>query len=257
MLNDPDYSLQAPQFIGHYGKENVMNDMREVKRLENIFSQNNSPAQKEALKAAEVFEAIVLDQAELNEWLGPNVTVLKTSKYDDVKNGVDMVAEWQDKDSESQVLALAVDVTFSKIQMENKFHKIRAKIDKGQMGTIKYFKTEDDSFTGTRGNVPQVVIGVSKKTVRELAGLWMRRDNKALAEHPVQRAILDEIVGQLRNVIEYANARNQSKVADSYRKALRTVENMIKDKKKVPLGALQDDPIFNAILTTSKHAFRN
>jgi len=256
MLNDPTYSIQSPQFIGLYGKENVLNDMREVKRLKEQFDRNNSPAQKEALKASEVFEAIVLDQSEMNEWLGSNVTVLKTSAHDDVRNGIDMVAEWQEPESEPQVLALAVDVTFSTMALEKKFHRIRSEIDNGEMGTIKYFKTADGSFTGRRDNVPKVVIGVSKKCVQELAGLWVRRDNKALAEHPVQRAILNEIVGQLRNVVAYATARNQTKIADAYRRTLSMVERMIQSKKPIPLGELENDPVFNAILSTSKHSFR-
>ncbi len=238
-----------------YGKENVLNDMREVKRLKDIFDRNHSPIEKEALKAAQVFEAIVLDQAEMNEWLGSNVTVLKTSMYDDLKNGIDMVAEWHEDKNESKVLALAVDVTFSTRKMEQKFLRIRRDIDRGKMGTIKYFKTSDGSFMGRRENVPKVVIGVSRNAVRELAAMWTRRDNTSLAAHPVQRALLDEIMLQLDTVIAYAKTRNE-KVSDAYRKARETIVRIREAKKSVALGSLANDAVYSDILNRTLTTFK-
>ena len=54
------------------------------------------------------------NKLKVNNWLGPEATAIKSSRYDDIKNGVDNIVEFhKEEDFSSSHLALAIDETFS------------------------------------------------------------------------------------------------------------------------------------------------
>ncbi len=257
ILNNRDYSIQAPDFFDLYGEENVKNDMRAVKAKRDAYQMSDTPEMKEAAMASEVFEAIVIQHAELSNWLGNNVSVLKTSRYDDLFRGTDMVAEWRQPEGKpSQVLALAVDITFGARAVEKKLDGMRRRIDKGELTSIKYFKTADGSFRGERNGVPHVVIGVDKDSVRELARLWMRNDKTALAAHPIQRMLVDEMCEQLKVIQAYAKSIGQQKVADAYANSLAIIEPLKHIKSSVSLSGVPRDRVYDQLMSQTKSVFR-
>src|SRR5580693_4271936 len=119
VLQSSQFSIQAPSFIDLYSEANVIKDMRRVKAKRDQISSSDSLEQKEYAQVAEVFEAIMLEQANAG-WFGQDVSVLKTSMYDDYFNGTDMLAEWEVPENESKILGLSVDVTFSPVQLGKK-----------------------------------------------------------------------------------------------------------------------------------------
>ncbi|HWP61172.1 MAG TPA: hypothetical protein VN495_01070 [Candidatus Paceibacterota bacterium] len=256
LLSNPEYAIQADTFADLYGKENVDRDRAAVAEKRARILREQTPEMDRARRASEVFEALVLEQAELSNWLGRNVGILKTSTYDDYFNGSDLIAEWQDTEREPNVLALAVDVTFGARTVENKLMHIRRQVDKGELGTIKYFRSGDGAFRGERRGVPQAVLGVSKDGVQELARLWLARDKKALANHPVQRVIIEELWTQLDTIHAYAEKRGQSKSAEAYRRALAVVSAIRDEKNTVPLLHFKDDRVFQEIMTQPRAIFR-
>jgi len=256
IFNNRDYSIQAPDFFSLYTKEGVVQDVLRAKQKKMEFEAAQTPEAKQTKMVSEVFEAIMLEQAELSNWLGDNVSVLKTSIYDDYFNGTDMVAEWIEPERESNVLALGVDVTFGKASVERKLERVRRDVESGKLGTIKYFQTSDDSFRGQRKGVPHVVIGVDRASVEQLADLWLRNDKKALAEHPVQRALIEEMYLQLRTIQGHALAHGQTEVAEAYRRSLAIVERIREQKSSVPLGELEHDRVYAEILAQCRNVFR-
>src|SRR3989344_6211954 len=82
--------INPDDFIDLYDTEK---DKKYVAEMEQKFAKNSSPDKQESLKLATIFEAIVHQHAELSDWLGPNASTIKTSKYDDIKNGVDSIVE--------------------------------------------------------------------------------------------------------------------------------------------------------------------
>ena len=257
MLANGEYAIQAPDFFDLYGKENVMIDMLRVKQKQMSFEKQQTPESNETKRASEVFEAIVLEQAELSNWLGDNVSVLKTSIYDDYFNGTDMVAEWSDPERESNVLALAVDVTFGAGSVERKLQHVRRDVDSGKLGKIKYFKSADGSFRGERNGVPHVVIGVSRHAVEHLADLWLKKDKRALGTHPIQRAMIEEVYQQLQMIQGHALSRGQTKVAEAYGRSFAIVEKIRSQKSDVPLGELEHDKVYGEILSQSRTIFQS
>jgi hypothetical protein len=247
LMSSPDYAIQAPDFFDVYTEEKVRNDMLQVMRKRMRFGQNETPEMRETKKASDVFEALVMHQAELSDWLGSNVSVMKTSLYDDYFNGTDMIAEWREADRKSNILALAVDVTFGKSSVERKLRRLREDAEGGKLGTIKYFQSSDGKIRREKKDVPHVVIGVSKQTVEQLARLWLRNDTKALAAHPIQRALIEEMYLQLNMIQKHATARGQTRVAEAYQGSLAIVEKIREEKMHVPLGELENDRVYNEI----------
>jgi hypothetical protein len=225
--------IDMGHFVDDYGPENVESDRHRVAELEAKFEAEMTPETQEALRLGTILEAIITEQVELNEWLGPDVRTRKASRYDDVVNGVDTIAEIEQENSTSH-LALAIDVTHG-VMLQKKFDRIKREIDEGTLTTIKYFENSDETFRGRLLKVPRVVLGVEKSAVVELAGLWNAGKNKELATHPVQVQLIEEITVQLQSCLEYAQKTGKGDIARVYERQLRIIEGIANqpDKKKL------------------------
>jgi hypothetical protein len=254
VLTNPDYAIQEDEFVGVYSANDIAADRAEVARLERIFSQRDTPEEVNTKKIADVLEAIVLMQSEMNEWLG-SATTLRTSKFDDYKNKVDMLAEWSHPEDGSRVLALAVDVTFGSTSVEKKLSEIRDEINSGTLGKVRYFRDSDNQFMGTRNNVPRTVIGISQPMVEELAQLWLANDNKALAKHSVQRQFLVQIVHQLTTMRDYAARIGKDDVVKAYNQALVIARPLLDSKSVIERGDYSEDPVAKSIREKTKEFF--
>jgi len=85
-------------------------DIAKANELEEKYSKNIT----ETKKIADIFEAVVLEHGELSDWLGGSAKTMKTSRYDDYMNGVDLLVEFAGAEGEeSEHLGLAADVTFT------------------------------------------------------------------------------------------------------------------------------------------------
>jgi hypothetical protein len=138
--------IDMDRFADDYGAESVAKDKARVAELEAKFEAEMTPEIQEAIRLGTILEAIVTEQAELNEWLGSDVRTRKASRYDDVENGVDVIAEIEQEHTTSH-LALAIDVTHG-VFLQKKFDRIKREIDEGTLTTVKYFENTDETFRG-------------------------------------------------------------------------------------------------------------
>jgi hypothetical protein len=210
-------ALDELSFIDHYGEDAVQRDIREVSRLEGRFEQDNSTT------AAKVLEAIFHQHVELSDWLGPQASTIRTTKFDDFKNGIDGIVEFNEADSTSR-LALGIDVTFGTLSIQKKFDRILGEIETDTLARVKYFRAH--GYEGSLTQLPRVVIGVDIDKVIALAGLWNRQDNAALSTHIAKDIIADEIEKQLRTFLLYAQSMNKPESVRSYTQAYNTVRRM-------------------------------
>ena len=179
-------------FADLYGRENVERDLKKSPSLRKKFSKD--PAHK----TAKVLEAIML-AGELHNWFGNNTEVIKSSRFDDIIGGTDLILELEEiMPRRFSQLSIAVDVTFSSLAQEKKFERIKEEIDRGKLATIKYFHSEKEHFRGERSNIPRVVIGIEYSRVIELAALWLRKENVALASHSRSASFLRKLLCSLR-----------------------------------------------------------
>ncbi|OGG45806.1 hypothetical protein A2673_03970 [Candidatus Kaiserbacteria bacterium RIFCSPHIGHO2_01_FULL_50_13] len=256
IFSDRTHAIQSPDFFSVYGEDGVKADMREVIALRKRWEQKETNYDRVTKKMGDVLEAIVLVHSKQSDWLG-GADVMKTSSWDDYKNKTDMLAEWYSPEDGSRLLALAIDVTFGKIAIEKKLKKIREEIDRGELGSIKYFKDRRGDFMGTRNNVPRTVIGVSTGVVEELANAWMKNDDAALKDHAIQVVLVEEILTQLTAMQAYAKRKHKDAVVGAYQQALVVVGQLRKKKAEIPIGRLAHDPIAEEVKKKTRDVFGN
>ncbi len=239
-------SIEPSQFEYLYGKEAIAVDEKYVEEKEREFKKSANPEHERLAKLATVFEAIVHDQVELNEWFGENVNTIKTSRFDDIRNGVDSVAEFREGVVATSHLAFAIDVTFSG-DTEKKFERIREEIERGELARVKYFVSERTGFIGELRTVPRVVVGADVRTVKQLSELWLERDNKSLAKHPIQLQILEEISSQLEAFRNYAEKKGKDKLVLKYNDSIELIQKILEDKKVALDDTGERDSVFSSI----------
>jgi hypothetical protein len=223
-----------------YTERSVAADNAEVARLTREFE---AGGRNETTDYATAFETLLMIQAELCEWLGPEAMTVRVSKFDDIKNGVDFVIRFPDGPD------IAVDVTTSFDQLPKKFERVKREIDQGRLANLKYFYDEMTDERGPLKDIPRVVIAADGRTIGGLSELWLVKDKKALKDHYVQMQILEEIECELRAFAKYAETAKRPTLATKYSAALRAIETVLAQKKKRP----NRDILFTAVKNQMEH----
>lgn len=259
-FDDSMIKINQPKFVKYFGQSSVKSDQKYVKKAEKFFQENASLEDIQAKKISLVLEAIIHEHAEMSEWLGGEVETVKTSDYDDYKNGIDTVAAFSGVEGLSEYLGLAIDVTFS-ADVRTKFDRIQKEIKQGKLAEVKYFKYIDIE-TGKEKfklrNIPRVVVGANIKTVIELNRLWLQGSSEmeTLGKHWIQFQILEEIISQLDAYEEYAKKVGQEKVAEKYRKTSEIIAEIYDKKLEVVEDTGERDSLHEEIMQRAKN-FRN
>jgi hypothetical protein len=249
--------IKEKDFEDLYSPKTVEADMEWVRKEEERFEREDTPEQKEARKISAIFETLIYDQAEMSEWLGRGAITIKSSRYDDIKNGIDLIIEFPDSEEVSAShLALAVDITLSS-ELEKKLSGIKRDIEHGKLSTVKYFRSETLDIRGEKRDVPKVVIGADSKMLNAVIDLWMQQTGESkdeLGNHPIQFILLEEIMVQLKKFRDYAEKVKQGKVGENYEKVLGTMSSIVREKLKLReevLGdndsVIENDRVFRAI----------
>jgi len=246
-FNKENPPINPEDFIDIYGKEVVQKDLKYIQELKNKFEADSTPEKAEVKKHADVLEAVIADQTELNDWMGPDASTIVASEKDDMGNGVDIIVEFL-RDNGVSHLALAIDVTHGQ-DVKNKMERIKKEIKSGKLTEVKYFKSENSGFKGKLEHIPRVIIGADKNTILELGELWLERNNEALAKHKIQFQILEEIKIQLEAFRDYATEQKQHEIANKYAKSLRIIGGIISKKSGnyISEDELRQDKVFSAI----------
>ncbi len=247
-LVNPPLDPESFRGISGYKDAEIDEDIRYVRDKEERFDKEDTPEQKEQKKFAKILEAMLNELIELYDWLGPDATTITTSDFDDMRNGIDMVAEFRDKKEKSAShLALAVDVTFAN-EIGKKIERIQREIERGELASVKYFESEFLEQKGELPNIPRVVIGGDVDTIKSLGMLWLAEDKKTLAVHEMQKVILVEIRMQLEVFAKYARTKKQEKVAQTYDATREVIEGILEKKKDILVKeAPVRDKVFGAI----------
>jgi hypothetical protein len=257
--------IKMDDFSDLYG-DGVARDRKEVERLKSVFERENRNKSREfsdCLKRSKLFEAILAERAELDDWLGGNAQTIVVSEFDDFKNGVDLAVEFTTEGGFKH-LALSVDVTTSQQTVSQKIERIKEEILGGRLTNIKYFASEESNIKGQLMRVPRVLIGTGVVTAKELATLWLkskksgdreekRRSLKMLASHRVQFQILEEIQNQLDYFAKFAREKGKEDLALEYERAARviseilgnkTLEIEISDEERAKINS---DPVYKSL----------
>ncbi len=227
-----------PENFTYYDKTSIAQDLEYVAEKKRMFDAGDTAEGKEHARLAEILEAIIYEQAELSEWLGKNVSTIRASDFDNIRNGCDAIAEFEDERSVSH-MALAIDVTYTRSDMEKKVNRIREEITSGDLTKIKYFKSPDGSYEGALLKVPRVIVAIDKTHVLGLADTWLKNKKKELANHPIQILILKEIALQLEKFIQHAQKVGRTELVPIFERRLKFITAARENKTK---QALAEDP---------------
>lgn len=220
MKRSDKYTMREEDFTDLYSSDEIKKDVGYVEEHEALFEKQLSPDAIFQKKRAAILEYILFEQSQLGEWFGKYALALKTSKYDDIKNGIDMVTEFSEGTGDAPqrtYLGLAIDISFS-AEPGKKFDRIRKEIAAGQLGEVKYFKSPNSKSAHKLSDLPRVVLDLDSKTVTELTELWLNGKKEDLANHPAQLQIIHEIVKQLKTFETYARiVTKNEQIADKYK----------------------------------------
>jgi len=243
--------VQESDFSDVYPEEEILSDRDRVAQLKLKHDRDRTPAEAELKKNAEILEAIVFERGELDQWFSESGFTIGASEYDDYVNGIDLVVEFREPDSRDDAyLALGIDVTFTS-DTTAKFDKLRAKIENGKLGEMKYFASEHSSTRGGIRNLPEVVVGVDMQTLEELQGLWMENNNSTLESHRVQIMMLKQIDAQLDTFAQDARAMDKLPLAEIFESRLKIVRKLLAEKFELSLkvvSELERDSVHRSIM---------
>lgn len=186
-------AIDPQKFISDYPAKDLSKDMEYVRRIQEDIKSKPIDTNK---KCATVLEAIVLDEISNGGWFGQSAKAKKTSLYDDYHNGIDMILTFKE-DALSSHIGLAIDATFGNSAIiSEKINRVVEGIQRGKLAEIKYFETEN--YRGILKNIPRIIVGVDRKHVVSLAGMWVDpTEREKLSAHPTQRVLLREGIRQL------------------------------------------------------------
>lgn len=259
---DPKETIEPK---GPYKDSAVAKDEEEIKKLESIFQRENQryPAKKENMQRGELFEALLAERIELDDWFGQDARTIVPSRYDDIRNGVDLLVEFESELGFFKHLGLSIDATTHIPSITKKVEAIRKAIEHGYLTSLKYFYSEKTGNYGVLKDLPKVIVVADFRTIREIAGLLIRihklRTRKLyleknspdhpelaatrkqirtlaqqLTNHRIQFQILEEIKAQLIYFQNYTEDHclilRRAQVIEKYGSALETINYILKNK---------------------------
>lgn len=257
-------------FTDTYQSDEVKRDLAEVNRMEAVFAEetekkpkNERDFEKNKRLVSEAMEIALAWGGEAYGWFGQNTMTIRTSKFDDIKNGVDLVIEFEieEERSEPERLALSVDVTMSTDistldkKMENNF----AKIQNQKFARIKYFESPTTGERGPIENIIPVTVALGGENAVEFITRFtqtMRKgkelgkaEKEEMQKHPAQIIFLKEILMQLN---AYAGTLNQNnthnvKLIGEINNIQRLLEAVLDEKSDIDSSELEGDQSFNRI----------
>lgn len=260
IILESEKSLEIPNpkdFTEIYSSEEIENDLDYLAKIKKKIEQGDNSLGsfereiiKENKRRGECLEVIVADQGDSGNWFGEYAMVTKTSEFDDIRNGVDMVVEFDKEEPER--IALAVDAsTASEIKViEDKIKRNIAKLkDNVHLQEVKYFKSQisnekGEYYKGSIRDLIPVVIGADKHNVDNLfqtfselkflekdktegAKIRRRELRYELSRNPLQTLFVEEIKIQLET---YKKVSENKKVIDECFSLLKIIDEVIEMK---------------------------
>lgn len=190
---------------------------------------------------ADILEAILFEHIQQSNWFGDDARTIKTSRYDDLVNGVDLIVEFKESVDQYLHMGLAVDVTFGETKLRLKIEKIKQEILRGGLASIIYFESERSNYKGLYKNLPRVVIGVDRSHLMDLARIWVDDTRKTeFTTHPAQKLILRQVSQQLMTFSRFAEEHGQSQIAAVYQKQLAVIQRHLAQKKDINAMAYEE-----------------
>lgn len=213
-------------------------------------AKRNTDLEKLFYTRAKIFEAL-LSEIMQHDWF-PGFFLTETSEFDDWINGVDAVLESQSQGNRAAI----IDFTShkDKQKLREKINRILQKIERGELGQVKYFKSQIDGQTHHLKMLPMVIIGLDSRTLTEIIDIYAAQSKRELANHWVKNAIVEELLKQVAAFQKYINNSNRRGYnpasAQKMHQAYEDFKKMVLElKQKISQGEEMDTRIRNSLST--------
>ena len=241
-------ALQLESFIHEDGANRAIieNDLAYVarRRLEDESTHGSE------YKLAKALEVALHERVNNDGWFGDRAHMIMPSDYDDLANGNDGVLEFHEQAGAKSYLGLAIDVTFYH-DPGKKFEIIKEQIDESRLGTVKYFRSSDNTFEGRLKNVPRAVVMLNAADATRMVRDW---DAGADDQHsPLRGLILRQLEKQLSAYQTYARRLEAQypkrlKISQFFEGARRNVEALLGEVvKPEELAVIDKHPSMRAV----------
>ncbi len=256
-------------FVDVYDEKVIRSDLNELDFYKKRIEENErrgSDAEKRIREKNKqrglAFEMLMCDQAEFGEWFGENAMISRTSEYDDVINGIDIVVEVDGEKARRIALAVDASITSNKEVVRKKITKNLKKINnKKTSSEVKYFQSKVlGEEKGKIKNLFPVVVGAERKNANKLFELFAKMKEeridaerkeflqKELANHPLHYNFLEEIKVQLETYIKIFDDEEKKKECEDI---LLFVKEVIEEKEREGISldnSLKEDLTYKNIL---------
>ncbi len=212
-------AIDPRELGGPYNQKDVFADIQYARDMEKKFEQDSDERVRTARKLSKIMEVALYEQVNKG-WFGSNAHAVLPSKYDDIKNKVDLITEFEITEANVSAHAqipMGIDVTYSH-DLKRKIHDIQGDIDSGQLTTVKYYKSPDGHMVGSLPKVPRVVVGMDEQSALVVARAWYEK-NPALKTDPLRDKVLIQVIDQCEAFERYAHTKGNQEAAKSYARA--------------------------------------
>ncbi len=266
-------------FADVFEKDELIRDEKSLSLVKRSISENTEllleDEQRQVLERkarGEALEVLIIQEAELNDWLGNNVFISRTTEYDDYFGHVDAVLEFDLGEESPERVALAIDAS-----MLSDFHLTTSKLrrntesvtGKGRATEVKYFQSQVDDYKGSLTNIIPVVIGLEGNNCKQLFADFaqiiklkkvtdkndlqketLHNLNEKMRTNPAQIAFLLEIKNQLefyKNLVEKRTAE-EGVNSKQLERLIGIIDSVLTEKKEIGLGHLENDGVLRTII---------
>ena len=218
-IEETDKYYYAFESLVKRGREEIDNDLESLRINQELIKkklESLTPAEvlrvENAKKIATIAECSV-EYAINTGWFGDNVNVTKTSKFDDIKFGVDEILEIKKEDS-SSFMGLGIDVTYRGLlseQYKHKFFGLLRSIRSGYKPKIKYF-TNHTGEKMKQFSVPKTILYFNINDVKDFAIMIKHIDEPSGADSfknsPQKFAVMNQMIIQCEKMAAFAEESN-------------------------------------------------
>jgi hypothetical protein len=226
-----------------YTKQEIEKNIQEIKERENLFAVKDLGSEKvqevkKSKKIATMAEiALEYGVSDLG-WYGENVKIRPTSKFDDIKRGVDDLLEIKKKTLETSFMGLAIDVTYRGLhseQYKQKFFTLLKSISSGYKTNVKYH-TNDNGVMMKEFAVPKIILYFNFSDVKSLIHMLKNIDipeiKEQLKNHPQKYAVMNQIITQSKKLIGFSKDFGND-ISQGYSDILSAINELAEEDKDI------------------------
>jgi hypothetical protein len=235
---------------GFYSQAEVKKDFTDLKEREDEFRERERPEREKAKKIATMTEIALQYAVSGLKWYGKNVKIQPTSKFDDIKRGVDGILEILKKNEESNFMGLGIDVTFRGLyseQFKEKFFSLLRTIESGHKTKVKYFKRHDGKFMKEFA-VPKVILSLDLSDVKNLVYYLKNiKDQKIEDEFrnsDMRFEVMNQIIRQCSILSNFAK-RHENNIYEEYTEAWLSIKALAQENPEIKtmIEVVHNDPM--------------